>query len=107
MLAGSLGPHFDWLADADALELGRLVEVLAELSSGMNTGLYLRQLPIAGIDSEWIGANRRRVTDLPGSVVLFGLDAFPPRRFLGVGDGRPPRRPSQDGLREREGLFRR
>lgn len=63
-LAGSLGPHFDWLADADELELGRLSDVLGELSSGATSGLYLRQLPIAGIDSKWIGANRARVTDL-------------------------------------------
>lgn len=63
-LAGSLGPQFDWLADAHELELGRIADVLAELSSGVNTGLYLRQLPIAGIDSKWIGANRNRVTDL-------------------------------------------
>lgn len=63
-LAGSLGPHFDWLADGDELNLGRLADVLAELSSGTSSGLYLRQLPIAGIDSKWIGENRVRVTDL-------------------------------------------
>ena len=63
-LAGVLGPHFDWLAYADELEHGRLADVLAELSSGRNAGLYLRQLPISGIDSKWIEANRTRVTDL-------------------------------------------
>jgi len=55
---------YDWLADADDLEPGRLTAVLAELSSGRNIGLYLRQLPISGIDSKWIGADRARVTDL-------------------------------------------
>lgn len=63
-LAGHIGPHFDWLADAGEPELGRLAGVLVELSSGTSAGLYLRQLPIAGIDSKWIGANRARVTQL-------------------------------------------
>jgi hypothetical protein len=63
-LANRVGRHFDWLADADELELGRLTEVLAELSSGKSAGLYLRQLPISGIDSKWIGANRARITEL-------------------------------------------
>ena len=63
-LAGRIGRHFDWLADADELEFERLTEGLAELSSGSNDGLYLRQLPIAGIDSKWIGVNRGLVTEL-------------------------------------------
>lgn len=63
-LSGCIGRHFDWLADAEELEFRRHTDVLGELSSGANTGLYLRQLPIAGIDSKWIGANRARVTEL-------------------------------------------
>jgi hypothetical protein len=63
-LAGRLGAHFDWLADAEEPELVRLAGVLAELSTGSGVGLYLRQLPIAGIDSKWVAANRARVTEL-------------------------------------------
>jgi hypothetical protein len=63
-LSGRLGRHFDWLADASELELGRLIQVLSALTSERYLGFYLRQLPIAGIDSKWIGANRARVTEL-------------------------------------------
>lgn len=63
-LAGRTGRHFDWLADADELELERLMAVLGALSCGKYRGFYLRQLPIAGVDSKWTGANRARVTEL-------------------------------------------
>ncbi|AGA90085.1 hypothetical protein Thimo_1288 [Thioflavicoccus mobilis 8321] len=63
-LAGHLGRHFDWLADSLDTELERLTAVLAELSRGVAAGLYVRQLPIAGVDTKWINANRARVTEL-------------------------------------------
>lgn len=63
-LAEHLGRHFDWLADSPDAELERLSAVLAELSRGGGAGLYVRQLPIPGVDSKWIGANRARVTEL-------------------------------------------
>ena len=63
---GPDGTRWEWYvkeADAEELELRRLTGVLAELSSGKGAGLYLRQLPVAGIDSKWIGTNRARVTE--------------------------------------------
>lgn len=64
LLAGHLGRHFDWLADSPGAELQRLTAVLAALSRGGGAGRYIRQLPIRGVDSKWIGANRARVTEL-------------------------------------------
>jgi hypothetical protein len=59
-----LGRHFDWLADAPDVEFERLVAVLRWLIAHPDSGLYIRQLPIPGIDTKWIGANRGRLVDL-------------------------------------------
>jgi hypothetical protein len=59
-----LGRHFDWLAEAAADDFERLLAVLRWLIAHPDSGLYVRQLPIPGIDTKWIGANRGRLTDL-------------------------------------------
>ncbi len=63
-LGAHLGSHYDWLADSADTEIERLATVLAQLSEHPDSGLYIRQLPISGVDSKWISANRARVTDL-------------------------------------------
>ncbi|MGD8274812.1 MAG: DUF2220 family protein [Thiohalocapsa sp.] len=60
------GRHFDWLADASAADFERLLAVLRWLREHPDSGLYVRQLPIPGIDTKWIGANRGRLVDLLG-----------------------------------------
>jgi len=59
-----LGRHFDWLAEAPAVDFERLLAVLRWLIDHPDSGLYIRQLPIPGIDTKWIGANRGRLLDL-------------------------------------------
>ena len=59
-----LGRHFEWLAGAPAADFERLLAVLRWLIANPDSGLYIRQLPIPGIDTKWIGANRRRLVDL-------------------------------------------
>lgn len=59
-----LGRHFDWLAGCEAAEFDRLLATVRWLIEHPGSGLYLRQLPIAGIDTKWIEANGGRVTDL-------------------------------------------
>jgi hypothetical protein len=59
-----LARHFDWLADAPAADFERLLAVLRWLIDHPDSGLYIRQLPIPGIDTKWIGANRGRLVDL-------------------------------------------
>jgi hypothetical protein len=61
-----LGRHFDWLADAPAADVERLLAVLRWLIDHPDSGLYVRQLPIPGIDTKWIGGNRGRLLDLLG-----------------------------------------
>ncbi len=60
----ALGRHFDWLASCPEPELKRLLAAVHWLAQHPDSGLYLRQLPIAGMDTKWLAANRARVTDL-------------------------------------------
>ena len=60
----SLGRHFDWLADAADTEFERLLSVLRWIRTHPDSGLYVRQLPIPGVDTKWLAANRTRVCDL-------------------------------------------
>lgn len=50
--------HFDVLADVDDADFGRMCAVLDWLRRHPGSGLYPRQLPIAGIDSKWLEARR-------------------------------------------------
>jgi len=63
-LTDRLVSHYEWLADSRDTEIERLATVLAYLFEHPDSGLYIRQLPIAGVDSKWIAANRSRITDL-------------------------------------------
>ena len=76
VLSGSFR-HWNTLADED---FDRLVAVLHWLEQNPASGLLIRQLPIPGVDTKWLGAHRAGVTSL----------AVP----LGV--------PEHLGLRERE-----
>jgi hypothetical protein len=60
----ALGRQFDWLASCPEPELKRLLAAVHWLAQHPDSGLYLRQLPIAGMDTKWLAANRVRVTDL-------------------------------------------
>ncbi|MFQ4149479.1 Wadjet anti-phage system protein JetD domain-containing protein [Arthrobacter sp. LAPM80] len=74
------------LSDVD---FGRLLGVLTWLGRNRNSGMYVRQLPIRGVDSKWVGAHRGLVerlhaaatgaaslglTTAPGTVRLRFLD---------------------------------
>jgi hypothetical protein len=62
---GSLSRHFDWLCDAAEEDVEIFFALVLWLDQNRNSGLYLRQLPVAGLDTKWIDAKRRSmVTDL-------------------------------------------
>ncbi|MGM0385282.1 MAG: Wadjet anti-phage system protein JetD domain-containing protein, partial [Actinomycetota bacterium] len=48
----------------DETDFARLLGVLAFLGENPESGLYVRQLPIRGVDTKWIGAHRGVVTAL-------------------------------------------
>jgi hypothetical protein len=62
-LAARLRRQFDLLADAPESEFQRLLAVVDWLHAHPHSGLFLRQLPIAGIDSKWIELRRGVVAD--------------------------------------------
>jgi hypothetical protein len=97
MLAGSQGRFFDVLADYADPDFERLNAALAWLERHPDSGLYLRQLPIPGLDTKWIEARKAilaellcRVTgraDVPGDFhALCGLRRPPPRLRMRVLD---------------------
>lgn len=54
MLAEVLPRHFNVLADWAAVEYQRLIEVVRWLASHPSSGIYIRQLPVPGVDSKWL-----------------------------------------------------
>ena len=62
-VAKVLSRSFDLLADLDEGDFVRLTDVLAWLLANPDSGLYLRQLPIAGVDTKWIEPYRGVLAD--------------------------------------------
>lgn len=62
-LAARLRRQFDLLADWPEADFSRLVAVVDWLHRHRDSGLFLRQLPIAGIDSKWIEPHRGVIAD--------------------------------------------
>lgn len=67
-LAVRLGRLFGVLADYDEADFARLIDLLAWLQANPASGLYLRQLPIAGIDSKWVEARKGVLIELVGAL---------------------------------------
>lgn len=64
MLTGRLGRFFDVLADYSDSDFERLIATLAWLERHPVSGLYLRQLPIAGIDTKWIEVRKAVLAEM-------------------------------------------
>ncbi len=64
VLEGRLGRLFDALADYPESEFDRLTATLAWLERHPDSGLYLRQLPIPGLDTKWIEARKAVLAEL-------------------------------------------
>lgn len=64
--ARTLSRYFDELADYGEEDYLRLISLLAWFEANPNSQFYVRQLPVAGIDTKWIGTGTRRamITDL-------------------------------------------
>ncbi|MBJ7309729.1 DUF3322 domain-containing protein [Rugamonas sp. CCM 8940] len=63
-LAGRLPRLFGVLADYADADFQRLLDLLAWLLAHPRSGLYPRQLPLAGIDSKWMEQRRGVLVDL-------------------------------------------
>jgi len=63
--AAGLGAHFTTLATYTDADFERLLDLLDWLVANPRSGLFLRQLPVRGIDTKWVDKHRRRlVADL-------------------------------------------
>ena len=63
-LAGRLGSLFAILADYADADFQRLADVLDWVDRNPASGLYLRQLPIAGLDTKWVESRRQALATL-------------------------------------------
>jgi hypothetical protein len=63
-----VGRLYEWLEQSDDEGVERLIAVTAWFVDNPNSGLYLRQLPVTGVDTKWIEAGQRRAIG-----VLLGL----------------------------------
>jgi len=71
------------VASMEAVDVTRLHGVLRWLIEHPDSGLYIRQLPIRGVDTKWIGAHRSLVTDLFTAATMHdGLGLAEPPRLV-------------------------
>jgi hypothetical protein len=61
---GSLGKYFDVFADYSDVDFGRLLAVVSWFLANPSSGLYVRQLPVVGVDTKWLEKRTSLVTDL-------------------------------------------
>ncbi len=64
VLVEIISRHFDILADYDDENFNRLCNLLAWIEKNPHSNLYLRQLPIAGLDSKWLEKRKKIVGNL-------------------------------------------
>jgi hypothetical protein len=56
-----VGVHYESLATYSDRDFSRLLDLLDWLAANPRSGLYLRQLPVPGIDTKWVDKHRRRI----------------------------------------------
>jgi len=59
-----LGRFFDMLADYSDADFERLLQMLGWLLANPSSGLYVRQLPVVGVDTKWLEKRTGLVTEL-------------------------------------------
>jgi hypothetical protein len=63
VLAGGLRRQYALLADADDAEFQRLTDMLMWLQGHPQSNLFVRQLPVSGLDSKWLEARTGLIGD--------------------------------------------
>jgi hypothetical protein len=70
-----LSRHFDVLADYDDPNFERLYSLLAWLERNPQSNLYVRQLPVEGLDTKWVEQHKNLVSDLVQAVRGLALES--------------------------------
>jgi hypothetical protein len=68
ILTDVLPRHYNVLSGYDDADFFRLTEMLSWLCTNPNSGLYPRQIPVAGIDSKWLESRKGLVTELAAAL---------------------------------------
>lgn len=106
-LGSAAARHFDALADYHDRDFNRVISMLSWFEQNRQSGLYHRQIPIAGLHTKWVEERRSLIADLfaaikgettadfyqtcglkpaPDLVRIRILDPDLQDRFLGMGD---------------------
>lgn len=73
--SAGLGRLYDWLEAASDADVERLVAVASWMLANPASGLYLRQLPIIGLDTKWIESGQRRAVAVLVAALRGAMDA--------------------------------
>lgn len=63
-----MGRYYDLLADYDEVDFRRLIDMLAWIENNPASGLYPRQLPVAGLDSKWLEKRKAVLAEIIDAV---------------------------------------
>ena len=80
----ALASRFDVLADYSSKDFERLVSLLAWLEANPASGLYLRQIPVGGLDTKWFEKRRGMVAGLLMSLREVADDDGDSHLFFGL-----------------------
>jgi len=64
----TLSRHFNVLADYDDSDFSSLSEILSWICANPDSNLYIRQVPLAGIDSKWLESRKGLVCELLAAI---------------------------------------
>ena len=64
LLAGTLSGYYDVLADYAEEDFQRLFAMLNWLEAHPDSGLYIRQLPVTGVDTKWLESHKTLIAGL-------------------------------------------
>ena len=70
--------HFNVLADYNDGDFNSLCEILSWICANPNSNLYIRQIPVAGIDSKWLEPHKGLVAELIAGIFLFTTNRHEP-----------------------------
>lgn len=78
VLADTLSGYYDVLADYAEDDFQRLFTMLNWLEAHPDSGLYIRQLPVAGVDTKWLSVRKALITGLLRTICdgSTGMDFF-------------------------------
>lgn len=67
-LESKMERHFDLLADYSDSDYKRLVDMVAWIEENPASGLYPRQLPVAGLDSKWLERRKSVIAEIEDAI---------------------------------------